>query len=63
MPSDKGAGPRQGRDRLAELHAYRSRLAKRFNYDTRRLIEYIYCQPLPPGVKVIEISPRKKQLV
>jgi hypothetical protein len=54
---------RQGksRDLFADLHAYREELAARFNYDNLRLIEYIYSQPLPRGMRDCEIPAKKKR--
>jgi hypothetical protein len=41
-------------DPFADLHAYRHRLAARFNYDSLRLLEYLENKPLPPGFKFAE---------
>jgi hypothetical protein len=41
-------------DPFADLHAYRHRLAARFNYDNLRLLEYLENKPLPPGFKFAE---------
>jgi hypothetical protein len=47
-------------DPLAQLHAYRRRLAAQFHYDDARLIEYVMSGPLPPGASVLYIkSPQK----
>lgn len=37
-------------DPLKSLHAYRARLARRFDYDIKRIREYLNSVPLPPGV-------------
>jgi len=60
-PSVNGARSRAASDSLAELHAYRDRIAKRFNYDGLRILEYFRSKPLPPGMKVIEYKPPKKR--
>ncbi|SPE31431.1 hypothetical protein SBA3_1790009 [Candidatus Sulfopaludibacter sp. SbA3] len=38
-------------DPLEELHAYRKRLAARFDNDITRLCEYLNSRPLPPGFR------------
>ena len=46
-------------DSLADLHAYRRRLAARFNYDAARVGAYIDSLPTPPGSRIIEVPSRK----
>jgi len=38
-------------DPLEDLHAYRIRLAARFDNDLQRLCEYLNSRPLPPGFR------------
>lgn len=40
----------KAQDPLKTLHAYRARLARRFDYDVKRISEYFHSVPLPPGV-------------
>jgi hypothetical protein len=43
-------------DPLAQLHAYRRRIAAQFNYDSARIIEYVTSGPLPPGTSLIYVD-------
>lgn len=53
-PSTEGRVRPTRYDPFADLHAYRHRLAARFNYDSLRLFEYLENKPLPPGFKFAE---------
>lgn len=56
-PSSEGPVRPTRYDPFADLHAYRRRLAARFNYDNLRLLEYLENKPLPPGFKFAEPEP------
>jgi hypothetical protein len=46
-------------DLLADLHAYRRRIAARFNYDAKKIGAYFDAVAIPPGLRVIEFPETK----
>jgi hypothetical protein len=43
------------------LHAYRRRLAAHFHYDAAKLGAYFDSVTIPPGIRVVDFTAKKRQ--